>query len=468
MRLTKTRLTAERVNKFVLPPGKAQAFLRDAEVSGLAVRVSSGSKSYIFESKLNRRTVRTTIGDAKVWPLDDARKESRRLQTLVDRGIDPRSEKQARLKALESSHQASRIALEIWNDYLAAHASSWSISHTKDHEKVATEGGTLRVRGRRPNESERTKPGILYPILNRPLTDITPSLVDSWLRKEAKVRPTHTRLAFSLLRAFLNWCSETPEYGHAVNKEACTSNKARKLLPKKGVKTDCLQREQLELWFDSVLKLDNPTIKAYLQALLITGARKNEISRLLWSDIDFKWNSLTIHDKTEGERTIPLTPYLAEQLLILKRINDTPPPSERLLTGKWIKNDLENWKPSRWVFRSGISKSGHIEDGSSAHKRALAVAGISGLTIHGLRRSFKSLSEWVEVPAGVVAQIMGHKPSALVEKHYTVRPLDLLRVWHTRIESWMLNEAGLTASTHLQDQHPAMNYPRLATQKTTW
>ena len=63
--------------------------------------------------------------------------------------------------------------------------------------------------------------------------------------------------------------------------------------------------------------------------------------------------------------------------------------------------------------------------------------------MHGLRRSFKSLTEWLECPAGVVAQIMGHKPSATAEKHYTVRPLDLLRVHHERIETWILEQAGI-------------------------
>lgn len=47
------------------------------------------------------------------------------------------------------------------------------------------------------------------------------------------------------------------------------------------------------------------------------------------------------------------------------------------------------------------------------------------------------------VPAGVVAQIMGHKPSATAEKHYTVRPLDLLRVHHERIEAWILEQADV-------------------------
>jgi intergrase/recombinase len=49
----------------------------------------------------------------------------------------------------------------------------------------------------------------------------------------------------------------------------------------------------------------------------------------------------------------------------------------------------------------------------------------------------------MEIPAGVVAQIMGHKPSATAKKHYTVRPLDLLRVHHERIEAWILEQAGL-------------------------
>ena len=47
------------------------------------------------------------------------------------------------------------------------------------------------------------------------------------------------------------------------------------------------------------------------------------------------------------------------------------------------------------------------------------------------------------MPAGVVAQIQGHKPSATAERHYRRRPLDLLRMWHIRIETWVLKEAGL-------------------------
>ena len=40
-------------------------------------------------------------------------------------------------------------------------------------------------------------------------------------------------------------------------------------------------------------------------------------------------------------------------------------------------------------------------------------------------------------------QIMGHKPSATAERHYWVRPLDLLRQWAERYEAWILEQAGI-------------------------
>ena len=51
----------------------------------------------------------------------------------------------------------------------------------------------------------------------------------------------------------------------------------------------------------------------------------------------------------------------------------------------------------------------------------------------------------VEAESGVISSPndMLHKPSATAEKHYPVRPLDLLRVYHERIEAWVLEQAGI-------------------------
>jgi len=63
------------------------------------------------------------------------------------------------------------------------------------------------------------------------------------------------------------------------------------------------------------------------------------------------------------------------------------------------------------------------------------VAGIDDLTMHGLRWLFKCLTEKLQIPTSLVAQIMGHTPGATAEKHFTLRPLDLLRMHHERIET---------------------------------
>ena len=98
---------------------------------------------------------------------------------------------------------------------------------------------------------------------------------------------------------------------------------------------------------------------------------------------------------------------------------------------------------NQWVFSATTGATGRLQEPRIAHNRAIAAAGLPALSIHGLRRSFGSLVEWVECPAGIAAQIMGHKPSAIAEKHYRVRPLDLLRSWHVKIEAWILEQAGI-------------------------
>ena len=101
--MAKAKITAGRIRDLALPPGKSQAFLRDTDAPGLAVRVTAGSKSFIYQAQLlDGRTIRTTIGDVRAWDIDKAREEARRLQLLVDQGADPREEKAARLAAQEA------------------------------------------------------------------------------------------------------------------------------------------------------------------------------------------------------------------------------------------------------------------------------------------------------------------------------------------------------------------------------
>lgn len=413
-------LTAGVIERLTCPAGKQQAFLRDSEAPGLRVRVTTaGAKSFVYEAKLNRQTVRRTIGDVKLWSIEQARTEARRLAVVLDNGQDPRElERQQQAdKAAEKAAAAAKAVTvgEAWAVYLDARRPRWGERHYSEHLILVKPGGVASNRA----VGGATAPGILRPFVALPLRDLTAPVIEAWAARETQTRPAAARLAWRCLKAFLSWCAEQPEYASVLpSVNPAKTNKARETLGKAGVKQDALLKEQLRAWFDAVRQLQNPVISAYLQTLLLTGARAGEVLGLRWDDINTKWRGLTIRDKVEGTRVIPLTPYVWHLLAALPRRNE-------------------------FVFSSATAAGGRIVIPRNTHHDACAVAGIDDLTVHGLRRSFKSLTEWLEIPAGVVAQIMGHKPSATAEKHYTVRPLDLLRMHHERIEAWILEQAGV-------------------------
>jgi len=419
--MTKKNFTSGFIAKSQCDTGKKQTIFYDAKTPGLGLRVTiSGVKSFIFETRLNGKTIRLTIGDTRSWPLGMAQTEAARLKVMIDQGIDPREIKAAAVatkKAAEAAKKAQEAretvtVAKAWEEYVTVRKPLWSELHIRDHEKVMQAGGDPRKRSKK-----LTQPGTLASLAKIRLVDLTPELVTEWAQAEATIRPTRARLALRLLRAFLNWCSRHSTYKAIVTSNPAQNRDARETLGKPKAKHDDLQIEQLHAWFDAIKQIQNPVIAAYLQALLLTGARREEIASLRWEDLDFQWNSMTIKDKVQDFRIIPLTPYVAHLLAMLPRRN-------------------------QWVFSSLSAANGRLTDPSIAHRKACAIAGVE-VSLHGLRRSFANVCEWLEVPDGVASQIQGHSLQSTRERHYIRRPLDLLRRWHVKIEQWILEQAGI-------------------------
>lgn len=424
----KVKLTAGRISDFCCPPDKQQTFLWSVEPLGLAVRATAkGSKAYIYQTKVLGKSARFTIGDVKVWSITSAQAEARRLQTVIDQGNDPRQLKADDIAAKEETRLAKETELTAyvqnqiaesvtigiaWDEYMKERKPHWGERHYQDHEEVISEGGEKSKRS-----EKLTQPGVLASISHVRLVDLTPERVTSWAKIEGEKRAGRARLATRLLKAFLNWCTEHPTYSAIVTSNAAKNKKAREQLGKAKTLNDVLQKEQLKAWFAAVKAIGNPVISAYLQSLLLTGARPSGLATVEWSDVDFQWKHWKIRDKVEGVRIIPLTPYIEYLLSSLPRRN-------------------------KYVFSSPIKGRAYLSNPQDPFKDACEVAGIN-LTMYGLRRSFATLSEWIEMPAGIAAQIQGHAPSGVRERHYIRRPLDLLRVWHIKIEEWILNEAGI-------------------------
>lgn len=460
-------LTAGLIAALRCPEGKEQAFLRDAVTKGLRVRVTAaGAKAYVFESKVKGRTLRRTIGNPDAWSIEAARTEANRLRVLIDQKMDPRelerqraddadrakAEAQAQADAAAKAEAALALTVgTVWLLYLnermgldGQREPRWGARSYAEHVAMADPGGRKRKRA-----EGMTKPGPLAHFMAMRLIDLDAKSIEAWAIQEAKVRPARLRLALRMLKAFLRWAAAESDFADKVDPAAASAKKAREAAGKAKPKDDVLERGQLSAWFTAVQGIPNAVTAAYLQTLLMTGARPGEVLALKWHDLNSQWLSMTIRDKVEGERQIPLTPYVWHLLSGLPHRNEWVFSSARAISldPKHVKR-RERYHAARGTVAPvgaivQVSESGRLMDPDTAHRQACVAANLEGLTLHGLRRSFASLTEWLEVPAGVVAQIQGHKPSATAEKHYKRRPLDLLRVHHERIEAWILEQAGV-------------------------
>lgn len=416
---SRVRLTAGRVASFACPPGKSQAFLWDTDTPTLALRATpTGRKTYVFESRLNGSTLRINIGTLAAT-LEQARAKATALAVMVDAGIDPREverQQQAEKAAAEAVAAAQALTVgDVWPVYLEQgkpkRRDAWKPGYRADLEAMAAPGGVKKKRG-----EGLTRPGPLFPLMALPLGDVNEDSLKSWYDREAKAGKHQAARALMMFRGFLRWCSARPEYRNLTDRDAGRAAAIVESLPSNTRRTDALEAAQVPGWWAGVEQLNNRAASVYLRALLLTGARREELAALKWADVDFQWRKLTIADKVEATRTIPLTPYLAQMLATLPRSNE-------------------------FVFAS-TGKAGRIADTRASHAKALQSASIKGLTIHGLRRSFSLLGEAAGAPAGAIAQVMGHKPSATAEG-YRPRSVDALRPFLEQIEAHILALAGV-------------------------
>jgi len=392
--MARERLTVERIKRFACPSGSAQAFLWDQDVRHLAVRATAnGSKAFIYEGKLDRKTVRITIGKASDWILSDARAEARRLQTLIDRGIDPREQERARKQERDDQKAAAeakqnytlKALLAAYTDHLEAQGKARSARSARSAVKV-------HVLEADPALSEK------------PATDITPHNVADLIRQaREKGKERTSGVLRSVLNAAFNCGRRAPfdtQLPSIFIKFNITSNPVD-VIPTIAVKAGnrTLSKEELKQYISA---LGETTIDMALKLALFSGGqRMAQILRAEVGDWDGKILRLT---DPKGKRKQP-----REHLLPLG-------PMASGVVAEQVKRAQA--AGVRWIFPSRAGTPLHESmPGPRVTEIAQAMGG-EPFDLRDLRRTVETMLAGVGVSREIRAQLLSHGISGVQALHY--------------------------------------------------
>lgn len=148
--------------------------------------------------------------------------------------------------------------------------------------------------------------------------------------------------------------------------------------------------------------------EAWLQPILLvafdTGMRKSEVLNLRWSQLDLKAGAVRLEGedtKTDEPRAVYLT----------RRVLDTLSGRPRPLHSTFVFVNPATGRP--------------YADIQGAVERARAAAGLEGMWVHDLRRSFVTLARRSGLPESVVARFSGHRTPAVFKRYNIVEEQDL-------------------------------------------
>ena len=360
-------------------PLDRQYEVADSKTTGLRIMVNpSGTRTFYLYRKVKGRPQRIKIGrySASDLSVEQARKEAKRLNSLITLGGDPHEEKMAaRLEVTFS---------ELFDRYYTEYATK----HTK-----------------RPDDNKKMVEFHIFPAIGKhKVSTITPD----------KIRGIHSQIGNRKCAACQK--GEPCKKGEACKKGQGAANRVMQVVSAvfnfgtkhgyfkgnnpcsglqkfKSISRDrFLTKDELVSFFEAV-QLEKPLFQDYFAVSLYTGARKGNVLAMKWSDIDLglqRWRIPAGETKNQDVNIVPLSETVITILKNRKKTND--------------KLD----QPSLYVF-PGNGKHGHLKDPKKAFTRIKERMKVNDIRIHDLRRTLGSYMAIGGASLPIIGKALNHK-----------------------------------------------------------
>lgn len=389
------------------------------QLSPLGVRVTDrGAKSFVVKIRPpgSPFATRRAIGEVGTVLLDGARNTARDWARQVKLGLDPAVESK------EQKHKAAREQTLRAATTFSAVAELYIARRLPGQRKAAEVAHIIRKElipyfGDRP----------LAEVKRRDVIALIDALVDRPRAPSSAGKPktgAHARNVLTIIRSIFSW---------AINRDLCEASPCDRIRPKdligtKLVRDRVLDDHELRALWRAAGRADYP-FGPLFKSLLLTGARKSEVSDAHWSEFDFEANTFAVpaeRFKSNTKHVIPLTPAMLSVL-------DALPHFRR---GSFIFSTTFGEKPV-----DGFSKAKKRLDRLILEELRLSRgdgALLEPWTIHDIRRTVRTRLSAL-CPEPVAELIVGHAKRGLARIYDQHKYLDEMRtaleLWEARLRS---------------------------------
>ena len=374
-------------------PPHGQRFLRDSQLPGFALRLTTGSKTFVLEKRINGRNRRITLGHYGVLTVEQARKKAVELSGDISAGKDPAQARQDRIK--EPTFK------DLADIYLERHAI---------HKKSCRNDISF---------------------LNRYLNDWKSRKLSAIARGDVALlharigalgHPYQANRMVALVRTMFNLAGDWGLYRG--------ENPARRLRMFKEVKRDrFVKPEEMPRLFKALAEEANRYIRTAFLVSLLTGARRTEVLQMRREDVDIDRALWRLPETKAGRpHVIPLPGPVCTLLAQLS-------PAES--------------NPYYFVGRGG---RGYLMNITRAWKRIRQRARIEDVRIHDLRRT---LGSWLALKGeslSLIGKVLNHSQLATTQI-YARLSLDPVREALEQNATNMLTVAGVRSELPVKGPH---------------
>jgi integrase len=364
------KLTARTVETFK-PPATGRVELWDSSLPGFGIRITDkGSRSWVLMYRMTgggpKR--RMTLGTYPMLSLAEARQGAGEALQMVERGVDPAAEKKAAAKRAGPSAALVRSA-----DTVASVAAEYLERHARRNTRRPDEVARLFRLHLLPTLGDRD----ITTVTRRDIRDLIDRIIDAG-------KPVQANRVQAATHALLVW---------AVGREIIEINPAAGLRrqTKETARDRVLTNDELRAVWNAIDGLGYPAGPLF-KLLILTAARRDEVRKMRWSEIDFQkgvWTLPADRSKNGVAHSIPLSTVAREVL-----------------------GEMPRFPGVDYVFSA--KGSGYCYTNLQKPKGAIdRITGVTRWTLHDLRRTAATGMGELGISGETIARVLNHSERAI-------------------------------------------------------